>query len=54
MIKAIAWMLAIKAADVRRTKEERARASSALRSLTAEELMGLAVSADYAEETVLS
>jgi hypothetical protein len=52
MIKAIAWMLAIKAADVRRNKEERARASSALRSLTAEELMGLAVSADYAEETV--
>ncbi len=52
MIKAIAWMLAIKAADQRRTKEERARASEALRSLTGEELMGLAVSADYAEETV--
>ena len=52
MIKAIAWMLAIKAADSRRTKEERERASAALRCLTAEELIGLAISADYAEETV--
>ncbi len=51
-LKAYAWTLAIKAADQRRAKEDRARASSALRSLTAEELMGLAVFADYAEETV--
>ena len=52
MIKAIAYTLAMKAADARRKKEDRARAASALRSLSAEELMGLAVSADYAEETV--
>ena len=52
MIKAIAYTLAMKAADQRRNKEDRARAASALRSLSAEELMGLAVSADYAEETV--